>query len=80
METGSTFLSCHTANPSHNLPTCLIPWPAWCARVYYNLPAGAAWVARQRRRPSEHIVYGTEGMPQWMPAEELAAEEVSQTE
>ena len=24
----------------------LIPWPAWCARAYYNLPAGAAWIAR----------------------------------
>jgi len=58
----------------------LIPWPAWCARAYYNLPAGAAWIARQRRRPSEHIVYGTEGMSQWMPAEELAAEEGNQTE
>jgi 2-polyprenyl-6-methoxyphenol hydroxylase-like FAD-dependent oxidoreductase len=58
----------------------LIPWPAWCARAYYNLPAGAGWIARQRRRPSEHIVYGTEDMPQWMPAEELAAEEGRQTE
>jgi 2-polyprenyl-6-methoxyphenol hydroxylase-like FAD-dependent oxidoreductase len=45
----------------------LIPWPAWCARAYYNLPAGAAWISRQRRRPSEHIVYGTEKLAQWMP-------------
>ena len=45
----------------------LIPWPAWCARAYYNLPVGAGWIARQRRRPSEHIVYGTENVPLWMP-------------
>ena len=47
----------------------LIPWPAWCARAYYNLPVGASWIARQRRRPSEHIVYGTEDMALWMPPE-----------
>jgi 2-polyprenyl-6-methoxyphenol hydroxylase-like FAD-dependent oxidoreductase len=44
----------------------LIPWPAWCARAYYNPPVGAGWIARQRRRPSEHIVYGTEDMAPWM--------------
>ncbi len=45
----------------------LSTWPAWCARVYYNLPVGASWIARQRRRPSEHIVYGTENVPVWVP-------------
>ena len=45
----------------------LIPWPAWCARAYYNLPVGAAWISHQRRRPSEHIAYGTEDRALWMP-------------
>ena len=43
----------------------LTSWPAWCARVYYNLPVGGRWIARQRRLPSEHIAYGTEGMDLW---------------
>jgi len=47
----------------------LIPWPAWCARAYYNFPVGAGWIARQRRLPSEHIVRGTEDLPLWMPRE-----------
>ena len=47
----------------------LIPWPAWCARAYYNFPVGAGWITRQRRLPSEHIVRGTEDLPLWMPRE-----------
>lgn len=47
----------------------LIPWPVWCARAYYNFPLGAKWISRQRRRPSEHIVYGTENMALRMPPE-----------
>jgi 2-polyprenyl-6-methoxyphenol hydroxylase-like FAD-dependent oxidoreductase len=54
----------------------LIPWPIWCAKAYYNFPIGAGWIARQRRRPSQHIAYGTEALPRWEPrgAVEAAAE------
>lgn len=48
----------------------LIPWPHWCAKAYYNLPFGAAWIARQRRRPSEQVPYGTENTPRWAAAKQ----------